>query len=56
MFTRAFRRYISQTDDLGLTQTDPDFNGEAVWHMKGSYVRFFSSPPYKHARSDVIVD
>jgi hypothetical protein len=39
-----------------LVQAGVDFNGTAIWNMKGSYVRFFSSPPYKYARWDAIVD
>jgi mannosyltransferase OCH1-like enzyme len=56
MFTAALRDYMAQTQDGGLVQAGVDFNGEAIWKMKGSYVRFFSSPPYKYARSDAIVD
>jgi mannosyltransferase OCH1-like enzyme len=56
MFTEAVRDYRSQHHDDALVQAGVDFNGEAIWKLKGSYVRFFSSPPYKHARRDAIVD
>jgi len=56
MFTEALREYRSRHQDEALTQAGVDFNGEAIWKLKGSYVRFFSSPPYKHARQDAIVD
>jgi len=56
MFTGALRDYLAGTHDSDLVQAGVDFNGEAIWKMKGSYVRFFASPPYKHARSDAIVD
>lgn len=56
MFTDALRLYVSTTQDTGLVEAGVDFNGEAIWNMKGSYVRFFSTPPYKYALSDAIVD
>jgi mannosyltransferase OCH1-like enzyme len=56
MFTEVLREYRSRHQDEALTQAGVDFNGEAIWKLKGAYVRFFSSPPYKHARQDAIVD
>ena len=56
MFTEALREYRSKQHDEALTQAGVDFNGEAIWKLKGAYVRFFLSPPYKHARQDAIVD
>jgi mannosyltransferase OCH1-like enzyme len=55
-FTRSVRQYLSQTGDGDLVRAGVDFNGAAIWNMKGSYVRFFSTPPYKYARRDAIVD
>lgn len=56
MFTEALRDYRSRQHDEALMQAGVDFNGEAIWKLKGAYVRFFSAPPYKHARQDAIVD
>jgi mannosyltransferase OCH1-like enzyme len=55
-FTRAVRQYLSQTHDDDLVRAGVDFNGAAIWNMKGSYVRYLSAPPYKYARRDAIVD
>ena len=56
MFTGVVRDYLARTKDVHLTQAGVDFHGAAIWRMKGSYVRFLSTPPYKYARDDAIVD
>jgi mannosyltransferase OCH1-like enzyme len=56
MFTASLRDYRSSHHDETLVQAGVDFNGETIWTLKGAYVRFFSAPPYKHARRDAIVD
>jgi mannosyltransferase OCH1-like enzyme len=55
-FTAVVRDYVAQTGDRDLVRAGVNFNGSAIWNMKGSYVRFFSAPPYKFARRDAIVD
>jgi hypothetical protein len=55
MFTRAVRQHLAHTHDRGLVQTGVDFDGETIWKLPGSYVRFFRAPPYKFARNDAIV-
>jgi mannosyltransferase OCH1-like enzyme len=55
MFTRAVRRYLAGRADPHLVQASVDFEGQAIWTLKGSYVRFFDTPPYKFARDDTIV-
>jgi mannosyltransferase OCH1-like enzyme len=55
MFTKTVREHLLVAPDPHLIQAGVDFNGKSIWSMRGAYVRFSATPPYKHARNGAIV-
>ncbi|MBU3564468.1 glycosyltransferase [Polynucleobacter sp. MWH-HuK1] len=55
MLTRVIRKTLLQNPSIALNQAGIDYNGYAIPDMKGSWVRYFTSPAYSKSNNRPIV-
>lgn len=55
MFTAALRDAVAQGNVGEVTQAGVDFNGQGIFEMPGSQVRYLTVPAYDHVRNAVIL-
>ena len=55
MLTKTIRETIDNHSTLDITQAGIDLNGEGIFDMSGSYIRYRTAPSYGQVRNAVIV-
>lgn len=56
MFTRSVRQVLSERDMPDTVQAGIDFHGQGIFALRGSEVRYITSPSYSKARNSIIVE
>lgn len=54
-FTKIVRDFLSNNNNIQITQAGIDFNGYGIFEMLGSKSRYILSPAYAELKNDIIV-